>query len=183
MQNSTWARKTPSLFLRLASSAGNPLADTVSKCEANDQSDCNFEHRGPPRQRLRPPRVPLSTPGAGRPFSFWVGLLFRQRSNRTLAQPDRIALTSLCQLDDLFCNDLGRGIGSIGQAQRAQSLLVRGGKDGSGCSGHMLSWPTGDRGMVGGRAGPVIGVPSLPCGSQAESRRSAKRPYSPLATD
>jgi hypothetical protein len=61
--------------------------------------------------------------------------------------------------------------------------LVRGGKDGSGCSGHMLSWPTGDRGMVGGRAGPVIGVPSLPCGSQAESRRSAKRPYSPLATD
>src|SRR5207245_1998468 len=56
-------------------------------------------------------------------------LLFRQRSNRTLAQPDRIALTSLCQLDDLFCNDLGRGIGSIGQAQRAQSLLVRGGKD------------------------------------------------------
>jgi len=40
--------------------------------------------------------------------------LFRQRSNRTLAQPDRIALTSLRQLDYLFCNNLGRGIGSIG---------------------------------------------------------------------
>ncbi len=31
-----------------------------------------------------------------------MGLLFRQRSNRTLAQPDRIALTSLCQLDDFL---------------------------------------------------------------------------------
>ena len=30
--------------LRLVPSAGNPLANTVSECEANDQSDCNFQH-------------------------------------------------------------------------------------------------------------------------------------------
>jgi hypothetical protein len=33
-----------SLSLRLTPSAGNPLANTVPECEANDQSDCNFQH-------------------------------------------------------------------------------------------------------------------------------------------
>jgi hypothetical protein len=28
----------------LTPSAGNPLANTVPQCEANDQSDCNFQH-------------------------------------------------------------------------------------------------------------------------------------------
>jgi hypothetical protein len=44
MQNSTWARKTSSLSLRLAPSAGNPLAHTVFECEADDQNDCDFQH-------------------------------------------------------------------------------------------------------------------------------------------
>jgi hypothetical protein len=34
-----------SLSLRLTPSAGNPLANTVCECEANDQSDCNFKHK------------------------------------------------------------------------------------------------------------------------------------------
>jgi hypothetical protein len=40
------AIKATSLSLRLAPSMGNPLANTVSECEANDQSDCNFKYRG-----------------------------------------------------------------------------------------------------------------------------------------
>ena len=39
------AAKGTSLSLRLAPSAGNPLAHTVSGCEAKDQSDGSFEHR------------------------------------------------------------------------------------------------------------------------------------------
>jgi hypothetical protein len=35
----------PPTLRRLASSAGNPLANTVSGCEANDESDYNFKHR------------------------------------------------------------------------------------------------------------------------------------------
>jgi hypothetical protein len=34
-----------SLSLRLTPSAGNPLANTVSECEANDGCDCNFKHK------------------------------------------------------------------------------------------------------------------------------------------
>ncbi len=34
-----------SLSLRLTPSEGNPLANTISECEANDQSDYNFKHR------------------------------------------------------------------------------------------------------------------------------------------
>ena len=37
-----FAAKATSLPLRLASSAGNPLANTISDCEANDQSNYNF---------------------------------------------------------------------------------------------------------------------------------------------
>jgi hypothetical protein len=53
MQNSTWARKTSSLSLRLASSAGNPLANTVSESEPNDQNDCDLRRWGAP-ERDRP---------------------------------------------------------------------------------------------------------------------------------
>jgi hypothetical protein len=42
----------PSLSLRFAASAGNPLANTVSGCEANDQSDYNFHGEGLRRQRV-----------------------------------------------------------------------------------------------------------------------------------
>jgi hypothetical protein len=34
--------KGTSLPLRLVPPAGNPLANTVSECEANDQNDCNY---------------------------------------------------------------------------------------------------------------------------------------------
>src|SRR5262245_52355934 len=40
--------KGTSLSLRLAPSAGNPLADTVSEYEASDQSDWNFQHEFAP---------------------------------------------------------------------------------------------------------------------------------------
>src|SRR5262249_37776381 len=36
--------KGASLSLRLAPLAGSPLGNTVSECEANDQSNCNFHH-------------------------------------------------------------------------------------------------------------------------------------------
>jgi hypothetical protein len=36
--------RLPPLSLRWAPSAGKPLANTVSECEANDQSDCSFQH-------------------------------------------------------------------------------------------------------------------------------------------
>src|SRR5262249_60655171 len=36
--------RLPPLSLRLAPSAGKPLANTVSECEANDQDDCTFQH-------------------------------------------------------------------------------------------------------------------------------------------
>ncbi len=36
--------RLPPLSLRLAPSAGEPLANTVSECEANDQGDCSFQH-------------------------------------------------------------------------------------------------------------------------------------------
>ena len=35
----------PPTLRRLASAAGNPLANPVSGCEANDQSDYNFKHK------------------------------------------------------------------------------------------------------------------------------------------
>jgi hypothetical protein len=38
------ALKTTSQSLRSAPSVRNPLAHTVSECEANDQSDCIFQH-------------------------------------------------------------------------------------------------------------------------------------------
>src|SRR5262245_4329975 len=49
-----WGTSQP---LRLAPSAGNPLASTVSECEANNQN-CNFKHFGSPRQRLQRSGVP-----------------------------------------------------------------------------------------------------------------------------
>jgi len=36
--------RLPPLSLRLAPSAGEPIANTVSECEANDQNDCAFQH-------------------------------------------------------------------------------------------------------------------------------------------
>ena len=45
-ENGCAALKATSLSRRLAPSAGNPFANTVSEREANDQSDCNFKHRG-----------------------------------------------------------------------------------------------------------------------------------------
>jgi hypothetical protein len=54
--------------------------------------------------------------------------LFRETPNCVLTQSDRIALAALCQLDDLFCNHFGCGIGTVFQAQCAQGLFVRGGK-------------------------------------------------------
>jgi hypothetical protein len=36
--------RLPPSSLRLAPSAGEPLADTVSECEANNQHDCSFQH-------------------------------------------------------------------------------------------------------------------------------------------
>ena len=42
-----------SLPLRLAPPAGNPLANTVSESEPNDQNDCDLRHWGPP-ERDRP---------------------------------------------------------------------------------------------------------------------------------
>jgi hypothetical protein len=44
------AAKVTSLSLRLASSAGNPLANTIPGCEANDQSNYNFHWRLCPQQ-------------------------------------------------------------------------------------------------------------------------------------
>jgi hypothetical protein len=41
---------------RLVPSAGNPLGNTVSEREADDQSNCNFQHWGP-RQLPRGPTV------------------------------------------------------------------------------------------------------------------------------
>jgi hypothetical protein len=42
----------PPLSLRLAPSAGEPLANTVSECEANDQNDCSFQHCEPQIREL-----------------------------------------------------------------------------------------------------------------------------------
>jgi hypothetical protein len=44
---------TPPTLRRLASAAGNPLANPVPGCEANDQSDDNFKHREPIRASAR----------------------------------------------------------------------------------------------------------------------------------
>ena len=45
-ENGCDALKGTSLSRGFAPSAGNPFANTVSEREANDQSDCNFKHRG-----------------------------------------------------------------------------------------------------------------------------------------
>jgi hypothetical protein len=45
-ENGCDALKGTSLSRRSAPPAGNPFANTVSESEANDQSDCNFKHRG-----------------------------------------------------------------------------------------------------------------------------------------
>ena len=37
-------RRLPPLSLRLAPSAGEPLPNTVSETETNDQNDCSFQH-------------------------------------------------------------------------------------------------------------------------------------------
>src|SRR5215813_2795366 len=55
--------------------------------------------------------------------------LLRQKLNRAFAQTDGIALVLLGELDDLLGDDLGCGVGSIGQAQRAQGVFERGGED------------------------------------------------------
>jgi len=55
--------------------------------------------------------------------------LLRQKLNRAFAQTDGIALALLGELDDLPSNDLGYGVGSIGQAQRAQGVFERSGED------------------------------------------------------
>jgi len=55
--------------------------------------------------------------------------LLRQKLNRAFAQTDGIALALLGELDDLPSNDLGYGVGSINQAQRAQGVFERSGED------------------------------------------------------
>jgi hypothetical protein len=40
------------MSLRLAPSAGEPLANTISECEANGQSDCSFQHVSLPIREL-----------------------------------------------------------------------------------------------------------------------------------
>jgi hypothetical protein len=42
----------PPSSLRLVPSAGKPLANTVSECEANDQDDCSFSIESPPIREL-----------------------------------------------------------------------------------------------------------------------------------
>src|SRR5262249_30321360 len=49
------------MSLQSTPSAGKPLANTVSECEANDQSDCNFQHWESLEAESN--RLPLSTDG------------------------------------------------------------------------------------------------------------------------
>jgi hypothetical protein len=55
--------------------------------------------------------------------------LLRQKLNRAFTQPVGITLALLRQLDDLPGDDLCCGVGSIGQAQRAQGVFERGRED------------------------------------------------------
>src|SRR5262245_17541951 len=59
------AAKGTSLSLRSAPSAGDPLANAVSECKANDQSDCSFQHWSIERSRDDNPPVIAASAGEG----------------------------------------------------------------------------------------------------------------------
>jgi hypothetical protein len=65
----------------------------------------------------------------GRDIAAERAALLRQRLNRAFTQSVGIALALLRQLDDLPGDDLRCGVGSIGQAQRAQGVFERGRED------------------------------------------------------